>query len=91
MTIAERFDPRTLASMEAALETACKVLALGSEQHEARRHIANRIVGCAESGDCTLRGLTEAGGAAASELVALQVAEEREQKHRSGFLSQYRA
>ena len=36
MTIAERFDPRTLANMEVALERACKVLALGSEQHEAR-------------------------------------------------------
>ena len=38
MTIAERFDQRTLANMEVALERACTVLALGSEQHEARRH-----------------------------------------------------
>ena len=75
MTIAERFDQRTLANMEVALERACAVLALGSEQHEARRHIATRIVERAESGDRTLRGLTEAGRAAASELVMLQSAE----------------
>lgn len=75
MTIAESFDPRTLANMEVALERACKVLALRSEQHDARRHIASRIVECAESGDRTLGGLTEAGRAAASELTALQCAE----------------
>jgi hypothetical protein len=75
MTIAERFDQRTLANMEVALERACNVLALGSEQHEARRHIATRIVERAESGDRTLRGLTEAGRAAANELVMLQSAE----------------
>jgi hypothetical protein len=75
MTIAESFDPRTLANMEVALERACKVLALGSEQHEARRHIASRIVERAESGDRTLRGLTAAGRAAASELTALQGAQ----------------
>jgi hypothetical protein len=75
MTIAESFDSRTLANMEVALERACTILALGSEQHEARRHIAGRIVERAESGDCTLGGLTEAGRAAASELTALQSAE----------------
>jgi urease gamma subunit len=72
MTIAESFDPRTLANMEVALERACKVLKLGSEQHEARRHIASRIVECAEDGDHTLGGLTEAGRKAASELRVLQ-------------------
>jgi len=75
MTIAERFDQRTLANMEVALERACTVLALGSEQHEARRHIATRIVERAESGDRTLRVLTEAGRTAADELVMLQSAE----------------
>lgn len=75
MMIAESFDPRTLANMEVALERACKALPLGSEQHEARRHVANRIVECAESGDRTLGGLTEAGRAAASEFTLLQSAE----------------
>jgi hypothetical protein len=70
MLIAESFDPRTLANMEVALERACQVLSVGSEQHEARRHIAGKILECAESGDRTLGGLTEAGCAAASELCA---------------------
>jgi hypothetical protein len=70
MTIAESFDTRTLANMEVALERACKILAIGSEQHDTRRHIASRILECAESGDRTLGGLTEAGRVAASELSA---------------------
>jgi hypothetical protein len=72
MMIAESFDPRTLANMEVALEQACNDLALESEQHDARRHIASRIVECAESGDRTLGGLTEVGRAAANELTLLQ-------------------
>jgi hypothetical protein len=68
MMIAEVFDQRTPAIMEAALERACKGLATGSEQHDARRHIASKILECAESGDKTLSGLTDAGRAAASEL-----------------------
>ena len=64
------FDARTLANMEVALERACQVLANGSEQHVARRHIASKILECAESGDKTLGGLTKAGRAAASELCA---------------------
>jgi len=70
MTIAERFDMRTLANMEVALERACKVLAIGSEQHDIRRRIASKILECAESGERTLGALTEAGRVAASELSA---------------------
>jgi len=68
MMIAERFDSRTLANMEVALERACKVLSIGAEEHAARRHIASKILERAESGDRTLGALTEAGRAAASEL-----------------------
>lgn len=68
MLIAERFDSRTLANMEVALERACKMLAIGAEEHAARRHIASRILECAESGERTLGGLTDAGRVAASEL-----------------------
>lgn len=68
--IAESFDQRTLANMEVALDRACKLLVTGAEQHQARRHIASRILECAESGDRTLGGLTEAGQTAASELCA---------------------
>jgi hypothetical protein len=68
MMIAESFDLRTMANMEVALERICKVLATGGEQHAARRHIASKILACAESGKRTLGGLTEAGRVAASEL-----------------------
>jgi hypothetical protein len=66
--ITDSFDPRTLANMEVALERACKILGVGGEGHQARRHIAGKIVECAESGDGTLGGLTKAGRVAASEL-----------------------
>jgi hypothetical protein len=66
--IADSFDRRTLAYMEVALERACKGLPTG-EHHKARRRIARRILKCAEGGDRTLDGLTEAGCVAASELV----------------------
>ena len=65
--IAERFDSRTLANMEVALDRACKILPAGSERHEARRHIASRILQCANGGDVTLGGLTEAGRAATTD------------------------
>lgn len=70
MIIADSFDSRTLANMEVALERACKVLADGGDLHDVRRHIATKILQCAESGDTTLGGLTEAGRAAAIELCA---------------------
>jgi hypothetical protein len=66
--IAQSFDSRTLAIMEVALERACKSLSTGAEEHEARRHIASRILECAEGGDKTLGGLTRAGCVAATEL-----------------------
>jgi hypothetical protein len=68
--IAESFDRRTLAKIEVALERACAVLAIGSEERRAREHIAIKIIECARSGDKTLGGLTKAGLAAASEFRA---------------------
>ena len=64
MMIAESFDHGTLANMEVTLERACRNLAFGSEQHDARRHIASKILECAQNGDRTLGGLTEAARAA---------------------------
>ncbi|MEA2883570.1 MAG: hypothetical protein QOH32_2826 [Bradyrhizobium sp.] len=66
--ITESFDRRTLANMEIALERACAVLSAGAEKHRARRHIASRIVRCAERGNRTLSALTAAAVAAAREL-----------------------
>ena len=68
--IADSFDSRTLANMEVALERACKLLPVGAEQHDHRRYIASRLLTCADRGDTTLSGLTEAGARAASELCA---------------------
>jgi hypothetical protein len=68
--ISENFDRRTLANMEIALERACAMLSTGSEKHRARRHIASRIIRCAESGNRTLGSLTAAAVAAAQELRA---------------------
>jgi hypothetical protein len=68
--IADRFDMRTLANMEVALERACQYLRTAGEAHKARRYIAKKIMECAEGGDNTLTGLTEAGRIAATELSA---------------------
>jgi hypothetical protein len=64
------FDSRTLANMQVALERACKILSTEAEEHWARRHIASKIVECAEGCDKTLNAMTAAGRAAAHELCA---------------------
>jgi hypothetical protein len=56
--IAESFDSPTLANMEVALERACKSLSIGAEDHRVRRHIANKILKCAEGRNRTLGSLT---------------------------------
>jgi len=68
--ITEKFNSRTLANMEVALERASRLLTNCAEQHEHRRYIASRILHRAETGDRTLNGLTEAASAAARELRA---------------------
>lgn len=75
--ITDSFDLRTLANMEVALERACTLIGVASEGHPARRHIASRIVKCAERGDVTLGGLTKAGRLAATELCAARRALQR--------------
>jgi len=70
--ITESFDRRTLAKMEVALESACSVLTVG-QQHEARRHIASRIMECAERGERNREALIAAGRIAASELCMASV------------------
>ena len=68
--ITERFNSRTMANMEVALERACLLLSAGSEKHRARRIIASKIIECANRGDTTLGRLTEAGYAAVMQLTA---------------------
>ena len=66
--ITDTFDRRTIAKMEVALERACLLLPAGSEEHNARRIIASKLIECANRGDATLSRLTEAGYAAAVQL-----------------------
>ena len=54
--ISDGFDRRTVANMEVDLEQGCSGLSAG-EGHDARRHIAARIVECATDGDVTLVNL----------------------------------
>jgi len=65
--ITENFDARTLKKMEVALERACIAVPIGKE-HEARRHIAMRIMERARCGNAPVEAVTEAGQIAASEL-----------------------
>ena len=66
--ITDRFDSQTLTKMEVALERACRMLPVGGEEHPVRRHIATKILECAENGHHTLDDLTEAATAAANEV-----------------------
>lgn len=66
--ITDRFDSQTVTKMEIALERACRMLPGAGEEHSVRRHIATKILKCAEMGNQTLEELTEAGTAAANEL-----------------------
>ena len=68
--IADSFNSRTLATMEVALDRACRLLHSGAEQHKTRRYIASKILARARQGDVSLDGLTEAGRMAASEICA---------------------
>ena len=70
MMIADSFDRRTMANMEVALERGCQALQKGSDNHEVRRHIANRLLDCAKGGDRTLTGLTKAAHSAAAEIAS---------------------
>jgi hypothetical protein len=60
MTIDDKFDIRTLANMNVALDRVCGKTPNG-EQHEVRKRVAQAIVGCAKSGNTALGALTEAG------------------------------
>lgn len=55
-----RFNSRTLANMNVALERVCEKAPHG-EDHVVRKRIAKHIVRCASSGKTTLSDLTAAG------------------------------
>lgn len=58
--IVERFDRRTMAAMEVALEKACACWPNGG-QHNLRKRVAQSIIQCAKTGNTSLDALTEAG------------------------------
>jgi hypothetical protein len=66
--ITEAFNRRTIANMEVALDRACLLLPTGGEKHRARRIIAGKIIECANRGETSLSGLTEAAYSAAMQL-----------------------
>jgi hypothetical protein len=58
--ITERFDRRTMAAMEVALDRACERWPNGGE-HLRRKRLAQSIIRCAQSGNTCLGALVEAG------------------------------
>jgi hypothetical protein len=55
-----KFDSRTLANMNVALDRVCEKTPRG-EQHSVRKRIAKQIIRCASAGKTTLGELTAAG------------------------------
>jgi hypothetical protein len=63
--IEEKFDSKTLAIMNFALDRICEKAPHG-ERHSVRKQIARQIIKCARSGKTTLSELTAAGQRALS-------------------------
>jgi hypothetical protein len=66
--IVERFDRRTMAAMEVALEKACEDLPNGGK-HNLRKRAAQNIIRCAKTGNTSLDALTAAGKRALAQLL----------------------
>jgi hypothetical protein len=47
MLLSERFNDRTIANMDVALELSCRLMPLAFESHAARKFVAEKIVQCA--------------------------------------------
>jgi hypothetical protein len=65
--IVERFDRRTVAAMEVALEKACECWPNGGK-HNLRKRVAQGIIRCAKTGNTGLDALIEAGERAMAQL-----------------------
>jgi hypothetical protein len=64
----DEFDDRTRANMDVALEEVCREMTHGGD-HESRRFIAQRLIGCAREGRTSLAELNGAARRALLELV----------------------
>lgn len=67
MIVVERFDRRTMAAMEVALERACDCWPHGGK-HKLRKHVAQSIIRCARAGNTRLEALIEAGECAVAQI-----------------------
>jgi hypothetical protein len=67
--IEERFDSRTRAIMNAALDRVCARVPHG-EEHAMRKRVASSILQCAGNGRTTLTELIDAGQQALAEVTA---------------------
>jgi hypothetical protein len=65
-----KFDSKTMAIMNMALDRVCEKAPHG-EQHPVRKRIAKQIIKCAQSGRTTLTDLTAAGQSALHDLAAV--------------------
>ena len=64
--ITDRFDERTIANMEVALDRACQRFPKQLDSHEGRKRIAAQILERATRGERTLKGFTDAAITAAT-------------------------
>ncbi len=80
--IVERFDRRTMAAMELALDKACQCCP-GGGKHNLRKRVAQSIIQCAKHGNDSVDALAEAGERA---LARLQQNSERSVKRKSADL-----
>ncbi|WP_420964995.1 hypothetical protein [Bradyrhizobium sp. B120] len=77
-TTEEKFDRRTLANMNLALDRVCENVPYG-EDHVVRKRVAEQIIKCATSGKTALGELTDAGQRA---LISLGCAANSESRRR---------
>ena len=75
--ITDDFDERTIANMEVALERACERFPKQLATHQARKHIAVRILKHATQGERTLKGLTDAAILAATVISSRRIRSQR--------------
>jgi hypothetical protein len=68
MMTEEHFGGRVFADMEVALRRACDRLPRGSDDYEARKFIAMKILECAQAGRTTLGDMTAVGQRAVAAL-----------------------
>ena len=69
-----KFDRRTTANMDVALENACRSLPNGGGDHETRKHVAKRLVLAARKGNTRLEALEDVARRALHDLSRNQAA-----------------